>query len=556
MKNTKNEYDFKDLSPVNALLKNNSFQTSISRDLPTNNKSSEDILTLYMNNSNQSINNLNKYVHILNFKNIGAKNNFSTISSLNLPHDSERVQRGFTNTVLRNLNFNPLVKKVCYRTIRLKPKRSTEFPSLKLKLTGNKNFFRNGKIDIEKPLNKIKLENNLKSSDNIMNLYREKIDGDIINKEFNINNKKVINFKSDQIKFFSKISGEFTIFKKFVNFMSDRNKLTLNHYLSQLSNLIEIQRNVLFIDNINYNYFESLLFIDNINYNYFESQRKEKTILDKNMNTSYQNIISQPKEKKKIILDEQKVHNLFDNDTMFKYLNINSEYNTLLNKCFDLVFNELKELKEKNMELLKANFENDILLNSRNKELKEIQKYLNSNEAKAFFDFTRKKEDIVKKIYIMDLYNLNYEMKELILLLNRNKDYYNKYKELQEKEKSSIKENFYMKAHLTNELEKNEMKYQNEREINIDLNERIMELEDENNKLKDMNENMKLGEIQYDSKIKRLYDIIKEKNENLRMMKEELDSYYFKYYKETKNHETTKLILQQYKKSEKQNTNK
>ena len=552
MKNTKNEYDFKDLSPVNALLKNNSFQTSISRDLPTNNKSSEDILTLYMNNSNQSINNLNKYVHILNFKNIGAKNNFSTISSLNLPHDSERVQRGFTNTVLRNLNFNPLVKKVCYRTIRLKPKRSTEFPSLKLKLTGNKNFFRNGKIDIEKPLNKMKLENNLKSSDNIMNLYREKIDGDIINKEFNINNKKVINFKSDQIKFFSKISGEFTIFKKFVNFMSDRNKLTLNHYLSQLSNLIEIQRNV--------------LFIDNINYNYFESQRKEKTILDKNMNTSYQNIISQPKEKKKIILDEQKVHNLFDNDTMFKYLNINSEYNTLLNKCFDLVFNELKELKEKNMELLKANFENDILLNSRNKELKEIQKYLNSSEAKAFFDFTRKKEDIVKKMglkytrkeseYIMDLYNLNYEMKELILLLNRNKEYYNKYKELKEKEKSSIKENFYMKAHLTNELEKNEMKYQNEREINIDLNERIMELEDENNKLKDMNENMKLGEIQYDSKIKRLYDIIKEKNENLRMMKEELDSYYFKYYKETKNHETTKLILQQYKKSEKQNTNK
>ena len=552
MKNTKNEYDFKDLSPVNALLKNNSFQTSISRDLPTNNKSSEDILTLYMNNSNQSINNLNKYVHILNFKNIGAKNNFSTISSLNLPHHSERVQRGFTNTVLRNLNFNPLVKKVCYRTIRLKPKRSTEFPSLKLKLTGNKNFFRNGKIDIEKPLNKIKLENNLKSSDNIMNLYREKIDGDIINKEFNINNKKVINFKSDQIKFFSKISGEFTIFKKFVNFMSDRNKITLNHYLSQLSNLIEIQRNV--------------LFIDNINYNYFESQRKEKTILDKNMNTSYQNIISQPKEKKKIILDEQKVHNLFDNDTMFKYLNINSEYNTLLNKCFDLVFNELKELKEKNMELLKANFENDILLNSRNKELKEIQKYLNSSEAKAFFDFTRNKEDIVKKMglkytrkeskYIMDLYNLNYEMKELILLLNRNKEYYNKYKELKEKEKSSIKENFYMKAHLTNELEKNEMKYQNEREINIDLNERIMELEDENNKLKDMNENMKLGQIQCDSKIKRLYDIIKEKNENLRMMKEELDSYYNKYYKETKNHETTKLILQQYQKSEKQNKNK
>ena len=554
MSNQNEENNLIKLSPTRYMIKNNSFQTSISKDLPTNNKSSENIISSNMNNSIQTINNLNKYVHILNFNKIQhKKNNFSSLASLNIPpHETDKGS--FTNTMLKgSLNFNPLMKKVCYQTIKLKPKRNTDFPSLKLRIQGNKHFFRNGKIDIEKPLSQMKLENNIKSSDNIMELYREKIDENLVNKEFTITNKKVINFKSEQIKLFSKISGDYTNFKKFVNFINERHKLTLNFYLSQLSNLIEIQRNVLFIDNANYSYFESKI--------------KDQTLLDKNTNTNTSNVdIAKPKENKKIIIDEQKVHNLFNNKTMIKYLKINSEYNSYLYKCFDLIFNELKELKEKNMELLKANYENDILLNSRNKELKDIQKLLNSNQAKEFFESYRKKEDIVKNMglkynkkeskYLLDLYNLNYEMKELILLLNKNKEYYNKCKELEEKGKQSFRENMYMKAHLTSQLEKNKMNYKNEVGINIDLNEHIVELEEDINKLKNKNEEMVLNEIQLDSKIKRLNDIINEKNENLRMMKEEMDYYYIRYKREILSHEATKVILQQYKKSEKLKLNK
>ena len=554
MSNQNEENNLIRLSPTRYMIKNNSFQTSISKDLPTNNKSSENIISSNMNNSIQTINNLNKYVHILNFNKIQhKKNNFSSLASLNIPpHETDKGS--FTNMMLKgSLNFNPLMKKVCYQTIKLKPKRNTDFPSLKLRIQGNKHFFRNGKIDIEKPLSQMKLENNIKSSDNIMELYKEKIDENLVNKEFTITNKKVINFKSEQIKLFSKISGDYTNFKKFVNFINDRHKLTLNFYLSQLSNLIEIQRNVLFIDNANYSYFESKI--------------KDQTLLNKNINTNTSNVnIAKPKENKKIIIDEQKVHNLFNNKTMIKYLKINSEYNSYLYKCFDLIFNELKELKEKNMELLKANYENDILLNSRNKELKDIQKLLNSNQAKEFFESYRKKEDIVKNMglkynkkeskYLLDLYNLNYEMKELILLLNKNKEYYNKCKELEEKGKQSFRENMYMKAHLTSQLEKNKMNYKNEVGINIDLNEHIVELEEDINKLKNKNEEMVLNEIQLDSKIKRLNDIINEKNENLRMMKEEMDYYYIRYKREILSHEATKVILQQYKKSEKLKLNK
>ena len=540
--------------PVRYKIKNNPFQTNISKELPTNNKSSENIISSNMNNSIQTIKNLNRYVHILNFNNIQNKRNYySSVASLNIP-PQESDKGNFTNTMLKgSLNFNPLMKKVRYQTIKLKPKRNTDFPSLKLRLEGNRHFFINGKIEIEKPLSKMKLENNIKSSDNIMELYREKIDENLINKDFTITNKKVINFKTDQIKLFSKISGDYTNFKKYANFINDRQKLTLNFYLTQLSNLIEIQRNVLFIDNVNYSYFESKI--------------KDETNLNKTLNTNTSNVnIAKPIENKKIIIEEQKVHNLFNNKTMIKYLNINSEYNSYLYKCFDLIFNERKELREKNIELLKSNYENDILLNSRNKELKDIQKLLNSNHAKEFFESYRKKEDIVKNMglkynkkeskYILDLYNLNYEMKELILLLNKNKEYYNKCKDLEEKEKQTFRENMYMKAHLTSQLEKNQIKYKNEVGINIDLNEHIVELEEDINKLKNKNEEMVLNEIQLDSKIKRLNDIINEKNENLRMMKEEMDYYYIRYKREILSHEATKVILQQYKKSEKLKLNK
>ena len=110
-----------------------------------------------------------------------------------------------------------------------------------------------------------------------------------------------------------------------------------------------------------------------------------------------------------------------------------------------LFFNELKELKEKNMELVKINHENDILLNAKIKELKEIEKYLNSSQSKSFIYNNKKKESIVQKMnmkynkkenkYLLDIYRLNYEMKDLLLLLNRNRDYYDKYKEIEKREK-------------------------------------------------------------------------------------------------------------------------
>ena len=543
MKTNSDENNYIKISPIHLPLKSHALQTSsISKDYSSLNNSREEIINLNPINIQQTIKNVSKYIHIINYQNVQNKNNFSTIPEKESPKEGDRGK--FTNSKFKgNFNFNPIIKKTYYQTIRYKPKRATNFPSLKLNIKYNKAFFRNGNIDIEQPLNRLKLENNIKSSDNILDLYKERIDEEMINRNFSINSKKVINLKSEQIKFFSKISTDYTIFKKYINFISDKNKITLNLYLTQLTNLIELQRNE--------------LFIYNSNYNYFETPEKDGNNTNKNINSISQEI--KPKDIKRVNIEEQKVHNLFNNKTMFKFLNINTDYNSTLNKCLSLVFTELKELKERNINLEKINKENDILLNQKINQLKEVDKYLNSIQAKTFLFSNQKKENIEQKKnqkknikknnILLDYYKLNYEMKDLLILLERNRDYYNKYKEIEKREKINNSENIYMKAHLTKELEKKDVQYKNEIELNNDLNEQIINLEETINDLKNTIENMKMQEIQFNSKIKRLYDVINERNENLKMMNEELSYFYMMYNKEIKNHENTKLLLIQYQKS-------
>ena len=543
MKTNSDENNYIKISPIHLPLKSHALQTSsISKDYSSLNNSREEIINLNPINIQQTIKNVSKYIHIINYQNVQNKNNFSTIPEKESPKEGDRGK--FTNSKFKGkFNFNPIIKKTYYQTIRYKPKRATNFPGLKLNIKNNKAFFRNGNIDIEQPLNRLKLENNIKSSDNILDLYKERIDEEMINRNFSINSKKVINLKSEQIKFFSKISTDYTIFKKYINFISDKNKITLNLYLTQLTNLIELQRNE--------------LFIYNSNYNYFETPEKDGNNTNKNINSISQEI--KPKDIKRVNMEEQKVHNLFNNKTMFKFLNINTDYNSTLNKCLSLVFTELKELKERNINLEKINKENDILLNQKINQLKEVDKYLNSIQAKTFLFSNQKKENIEQKKnqkknikknnILLDYYKLNYEMKDQLILLERNRDYYNKYKEIEKREKINNSENIYMKAHLTKELEKKDVQYKNEIELNNDLNEQIINLEETINDLKNTIENMKMQEIQFNSKIKRLYDVINERNENLKMMNEELSYFYMMYNKEIKNHENTKLLLIQYQKS-------
>jgi hypothetical protein len=260
-------------------------------------------------------------------------------------------------------------------------------------------------------------------------------------------------------------------------------------------------------------------------------------------------------------LEERKDKTLFNNKVMYKFLNINAEYNILVNKLFDIVFNEIKDIKEENMKLKKTSFENGILLSSKKKELKELEKYININQTKILIQNNKSKDkkmyDLNMKFqkkeneYLININKLNEEMKDLLLLLNKNKEYYNKYKEMEKNQKINNREIKNMKHHLVNELDKKNEEFLSEKEVNKELNEKIIDLEETINKIKIENEDIKLHGIEVSSQIKKLYMIINERNENIKMLNEELNFYYIKYFKEKKEHENTKILLNQYKKNNK-----
>jgi len=115
MKNDNEENNFIKISPIHLPLKNNSLQTSISKDYSINNFTNEDIITLNPINLHQTIRNFTKYVHIINFQNTQIKNKFSTIPIKNKekedPKDTDRGK--FTNTIIKGkFNFNPIIKKL------------------------------------------------------------------------------------------------------------------------------------------------------------------------------------------------------------------------------------------------------------------------------------------------------------------------------------------------------------------------------------------------------------------------------------------------------------
>ena len=209
------------------------------------------------------------------------------------------------------------------------------------------------------------------------------------------------------------------------------------------------------------------------------------------------------------------------------------------------------------MELTKANYETEILLNIKNKELKEINKYLNSSQTKALILNNKSKEKIIKELnikfnkkenkYLLNMYELNEEMRDLLFLLEKNREYYNKYKEMKQKQKLNQNEVRSLKNHLNYELDKKNAQYKNELEVNEELNDQIYKLEENINDLKNENDMIKLHEIEINSQIKKLYMIINERNENINMLNEELNYFYVKYTKEKKDHENTKILLQQYK---------
>ena len=105
--------------------------------------------------------------------------------------------------------------------------------------------------------------------------------------------------------------------------------------------------------------------------------------------------------------------------------------------------------------------------------------------------------------YLLNAYKLNEEMRDLLFLLERNKEYYNKYKEMEQKQKLNMNEVRSIRNHLNYELDKKNAQYKNELEANEELNDQIYKLEENVNELKNENDAIKLHEIEINTQIKK-----------------------------------------------------
>lgn len=223
---------------------------------------------------------------------------------------------------------------------------------------------------------------------------------------------------------------------------------------------------------------------------------------------------------------------------------IKNHFNILEN-----IFIELLERINKNNMLNKKN----IALNYSNLKVQKMNNILNENyksmterdkifKLKKFNSFNSKNNN--ENMYTLEFIKLNSEIKDLTLLLEKNKEYYIKYKELA---KELENKNLYIKK-LNQSLNQVTLDLNIKNEILIDsqnnYEEKISKLKNEiNNNIKNLESCQKIS-IDEKTKIKKLQIIQETLNERLIMLNEEMQSWIYLYLKEKNEHIQTKKTLE------------
>ncbi len=228
------------------------------------------------------------------------------------------------------------------------------------------------------------------------------------------------------------------------------------------------------------------------------------------------------------------------------------DYNFNLNKFCNLLVNELRNEKEQNSKLLKKMYEQNLRLTSKTKEHNELNEYITKYETK--FSSNEKKEDKIKEIknkslkkenaQLLSIFNLEEEIKDLTELLDKNKEYYNKYKESQNLVEEKQRKNDQMRFAYTKELNDKNIQFAIEKDKQNELIFKVNDLEKLIKDYQKKDEQYKRHIIELQAQVKKLQMIIDEKIENIYMLNEEFETFYRQYNKEKINHQHTFQALQ------------
>ena len=440
-------------------------------------------------------------------------NNNKEISFRNRP---QLTFNSFYHNYTKNKNNNKSNRKISYKPRRLVKLSGGEIPLKflgKATLDCTKTFYKVDQDDFEKKVASTGRKNKA------INFLENEID--------NLDN--FAEYKAVSGVKLAQNSNNLYKLKKNIDLMDENRKRTYEDLFSKLLKLLDTQSQLFFSDDTDNksNCSKTLS-----TFNTLSSQKSSNTLNNKTISTEKSNISTKMK----------------------KVINVCLDVGATFYKLLNLIFVELREKHNDNIRLFKKSNEQEIRFNQISKELDTLQKFHNRYDVSSKIYLQQGRENSIKHLkenfnkkennYILNIYKLEDEIRNLTILLNKNKDYYNKLKETEKEIEKSKKQNEEMKSLYNREIHEKIIQNANEKDREEELNNKINELEDTIDKLKEEQEGNKRIEIETNAKIKKIRMIVNEKNENILMLNEELEWYIREYQKEKFNHNNTKTALQ------------
>ena len=456
------------------------------------------------------------------------RENILTSSSGNNTKYSKNFYTKTSSNIFKHNNSNNMIithkakKEFSFSMLKYKPKRLINFKGIHIPLPS----LGKASIDYSKTLggldNKSEIKNTKADSMNNFKTISTMSNQNEIKRMIEDENH-LIEFKNIYILKYAQYSDSLGKFYPYKELISDARKRDFENLFNKITKNMESQSQLLLDD--------------------YDSEKKMS-----NKNKSNTNIFVNPFA---TIIPPSKT-NEKKNDQLvakMKIIEICSNFNNFIIKFMNLLFREIKEYKNEIIKLVKNNHEQNLKINLLMKELDDLKNYLNKYDINKKICGEKAKESSIKRIkdkfiqkeneYIVSMYKLQNEISSLMQLLDKNKDYYNKYKVAESQINNNKKKTDILRMNFNKELNERNLQVAIEKDKREELMNNLEELNEIIKELKDQKEKQKRQEIESTAQILKLKIINDEKNESLMMMSEELEHYIREYNKEKNNYQKT-----------------
>ena len=351
-----------------------------------------------------------------------------------------------------------------------------------------------------------------------------------------IKNENTIEFKNKYILKFSEYSDAFSKLSPLNNIIDDTRKIEFKDLYGKIAKSLELQ---------------SQLLLDDIQPEFRNGKTGNKNSIFIN---PYSTATTSSSLSKEGVFSNNKINNNFNvNDKIKQIIFLISDYNNYIIKFLYLLNKEIKESKRNYMKLLKINYDYELKINNQSKQLDDIKYYFEKYNISKKIYGEKVKENTIKNIktkflkkeneYLMHNFQLRDEIFSLVKLLDKNKDYFDKYKDAKKEINDNKKNAELLKLEFNKELQDKKLEYALEKDQKEELSVKLDELKETIKELKEENDNNKRQEIENNAQILKMKIVLREKNENLMMMNEELEHYIREYEKEKYNYQNTQNSL-------------